>query len=168
VVNEEDGCGNLTVTYVHDPSKVVGTILARIEGDTPSSGTYTYYCQDIIGSTRSVWNADKTEYASYDYTPYGEVYARSGSDVKHRFTGQEWDDAAELYYFPFRYYSPEIARWISREPSWIDGPNLYWYGLGSPVNGFDLLGLDFYMMKMGNTLMRMHLNGLQGMKKKKF
>jgi hypothetical protein len=36
VINEEDNCGNLTVTYVHDPGKVVGTILARIEGDTPA------------------------------------------------------------------------------------------------------------------------------------
>jgi RHS repeat-associated protein len=131
------------VTYVHHPGKVVGTILARIEGSDPANGTYRYYCQDVIGSTRSVWNQDKTEYASYDYTPYGEVYAHSGSDVKHRFTGQEWDDAAELYYFPFRYYSPQIARWIAREPSGIDGPNLYWYGFGNPVNGFDLLGLRF-------------------------
>ena len=138
---KEDNCANLTVTYVHDPGKVAGTILARIEGSDPASGTYRYYCQDIIGSTRSVWNQDKTEYASYEYTPYGEVYAHSGADVKHRFTGQEWDDAAELYYFPYRYYSPEIARWITRDPSGMDAPNLYTYARGNPSTDADPLGL---------------------------
>jgi RHS repeat-associated protein len=132
--------GILTATYVHDPGKVVGTILARIEGSDPANGTYRYYCQDIIGSTRSVWNENKTEYASYEYTPYGEVYAHSGADVTHRFTGQEWDDAAELYYFPFRYYDPSLGRWISREPSGLDGPNLYWYVFGDPVGYWDYLG----------------------------
>jgi RHS repeat-associated protein len=133
---KEDNCGNLTVTYIHDPGKVVGTILARIDVAT---GTYRYYCQDIIGSTRSVWNQNKTQYASYDYTPYGDVYAHSGADVKHRFTGQEWDDAAELYYFPFRYYSPEIARWITRDP--IGGINAYCYTSGNPASFADLLRL---------------------------
>jgi RHS repeat-associated protein len=144
VINEEDNCGSLTVTYIHDPGKVVGTILARIEGSDPANGTYRYYCQDIIGSTRSVWNENKTEYASYDYTPYGEVYAHSGSDVKHRFSGQEWDDAAELYYFPFRYYSPEIGRWIVPDPlGMVDGPDVYGYVSGDPISRADPLGLSW-------------------------
>jgi RHS repeat-associated protein len=161
VINEEDNCGNLRVTYVHDPGKVVGTILARIEGSDPANGTYRYYCQDIIGSTRSVWNENKTEYASYDYTPYGEVYAHSGADVTHRFTGQEWDNAAHLYYFPFRYYSPETARWSVREPSGADGPNLYWYGFDTPVNGFDWLGLRFYFDNI-DAITDIHSNWTRG------
>lgn len=36
------------MTYVHDPGKVIGTILAHIEGSNPSSGTYRYYFQDNI------------------------------------------------------------------------------------------------------------------------
>jgi len=144
---KEDNCGNLTVTYVHDPGKVVGTILARIEGDTPASGTYRYYCQDIIGSTRRVRNVDGSSYASYEYTPYGQVYDHSGSDVRHRFTGQEWDETADLYYFPFRYYSPSSARWTTRDP--ITSANLYTYVAASPLTYVDPWGLIMGTFQVG-------------------
>jgi len=142
VISEEDSGGGLQMTYVNDPGKVVGTILAHIEGSNPSTGTYRYYFQDVIGSTRRVRNVDGSSYASYEYTPYGQVYDHSGSDVRHRFTGQEWDDTAELYYFPFRYYSPAVARWMIREPLGLNGPNLYWYALANPTSFKDLLGLE--------------------------
>jgi RHS repeat-associated protein len=142
VISEENGCGTLTMTYVHDPGKVIGTILADVDSDDPSTGTYRYYFQDNIGSTRRLRNDSKTSLGSYEYTPYGQVYLQSGATIRYKFTGKEWDDTADLYYFPFRYYSPALARWVTREPTWIDGPNLYWYALASPASFFDLWGLN--------------------------
>ena len=118
---------------------MIGTVLAHIVGSTPSSGTYRFYFQDNIGSTRRLRNDDAGSYAFYEYTPYGHVYDHSGSDVRYRFTGKEWDDTAELYYFPYRYYSPSIARWITRDP--IPTGNLYAYVGGRPLSRTDRLGL---------------------------
>jgi len=141
VVNEE-GSGNvLERTYIHDPGKVVGTILAHSQGTNPSTGTWRYYLQDNIGSTRNLTDDSKVEKGRYWYYPYGDIYSQSGEGIRYKFTGKEWDDDAQMYYFPYRYYSPGIARWISRDPSgMVDGPNLYAYVGANPVNGTDPLG----------------------------
>jgi len=99
---------------------------------------------DHLGSSRGVYNSDKTHYAALEYTPYGELYASSGSisGITRRYTGHDWDDAAELYYAPYRYYAPGLARWLTRDPlGMVDGPNVYGYVRGKPVKQKDTLGL---------------------------
>jgi RHS repeat-associated protein len=141
VISEENGCGTLTMTYVHDPGKVIGTILADVDSDDPSTGTYRYYFQDNIGSTRRLRNDNKASLGSYEYTPYGQVYLESGATIRYKFTGKEWDDDAKLYYFPFRYYSPAIARWTTRDPlGMVDGPNAYGFVHGNPSTLVDPRG----------------------------
>ena len=45
--------------------------------------------------------------ATYEHSPYGEVYAHTGGDgVTHLFTGHDWDSTGALYFVPFCYYSP--------------------------------------------------------------
>jgi RHS repeat-associated protein len=124
VISEENGCGTLTMTYVHAPGKVIGTILADVDSDDPSTGTYRYYFQDNIGSTRRLRNDAKASLGSYEYTPYGQVYLQSGATIRHKYTGKEWDDDAKLYYFRYRYYSPSVGRWMTRDPlGTVDGPS---------------------------------------------
>jgi hypothetical protein len=93
---KENGCGTLTRTYVHAPGKVIGTILADVDSDDPSTGTYRYYFQDNIGSTRRLRNDAKASLGSYEYTPYGQVYIESGATIRYKYTGKEWDDTADL------------------------------------------------------------------------
>ena len=58
------------------------------------------------------------------------------------FTGHQWDGKSGLYYAPFRYYSPFQARWTTRDPlGMVDGPNVYAYVRGNPVNAVDVWGL---------------------------
>ena len=101
--------------------------IEQINGDCPyllSTGTWRFYAHDHLGSTRGVYNSDKTPYAGLEHTPYGELYASSGSisSITRRYTGHDWDDAAEVYYAPYRYYAPSLARWISRDPrGMVDG-----------------------------------------------
>ena len=54
-----------------------------------------------------------------------------------------WPDGESgLYYAPHRYYSPFQARWTTRDPlGMVDGPNVYAYVRGNPVNFRDPLGL---------------------------
>jgi len=140
VLNEEDNLGNLTRTYV-------GRSAAHVDGANPSTGTWRFYVHDHLGSTRGVYNSDKTQYAAFEHDPYGELYASSGSvsDITRRYTGHDWDDAAELYYAPYRYYAAGLARWITRDPlGMVDGPNVYGYVRMHPLNANDSLGLQGY------------------------
>ena len=137
VLTEEDAFGDLTRTYI-------GRSAAHVDGTNPSTGTWRFYVHDHLGSTRGVYNSDKTQYAAFEHDPYGEVYASSGSvsDISRRYTGHDWDDAAELYYAPYRYYAAGLARWITRDPlGMVDGPNVYGYVQGNPVENRDLSGL---------------------------
>jgi RHS repeat-associated protein len=110
---------------------------------TPAQAAYNYLAQDHLGTGRFVYNQAKTETASVEHLPYGDRYAATGDAPYHEFTGKPWDEDAGLFYFPYRYYAPTIARWISPDPLGIvDGPNVYGYVSDSPVSQIDILGLD--------------------------
>jgi len=137
MINEEDSGGDLTMTYIGK--------LADVSGDDPSAGTWRYYSHDHLGSTRRLRAADKSSLGQYEYTPYGEIYAESGASIPWKYTGHMWDDTADLYYAPFRYYNPTLARWTTRDPlGMIDGPNVYAYGKGNPAAGADPLGTTMW------------------------
>ena len=105
--------GSLIATYVHNPQVPIGTILGRRD----SSGNYTYYHQDHIGSTRYLTNESKASAQAVEYVPFGGVLSRSGSATNnYLFTGKELDADTSFYYFPYRYYSPQMARWLTRDP----------------------------------------------------
>ena len=50
-----------------------------------------------------------------------------------------------MLYYGYRYYSPKLGRWISRDPlGEAGGLNLYVYGQNSPLNGVDPDGRSFW------------------------
>ena len=52
---------------------------------------------------------------------------------------------AGLYYYGYRYYSPVLGRWLSRDPIGEDGGlNLYGFVGNEPVSLVDFLGLEDY------------------------
>ena len=62
-------------------------------------------------------------------------------ELKVRFSTKYSDDEAGLYYFGRRFYSPRIARWLSRDPIEEDGGlNLYAYCGNDLVNKVDVIG----------------------------
>jgi RHS repeat-associated protein len=150
VVSTEDDAdgstGALTMTnVVRSPRAQVSATLADLAGATPSTGTARYYATDHLGSTRSVWNASKVAVGTYEFTPYGVEYNHTGAaldTLAGGYTGKPWDDTAKLFHFPYRQYSPDMARWTSRDPlGMADGPNVYAYVRGNLLNRFDRLGL---------------------------
>ncbi|NLE61797.1 MAG: hypothetical protein GX616_25860, partial [Planctomycetes bacterium] len=57
-------------------------------------------------------------------------------------TGQRYDASVGMYQFLFRSYSPELGRWMQRDPlRYVDGVNLYECVTSSPVVWVDPLGL---------------------------
>jgi len=62
-----------------------------------------------------------------------------------RFSTKYTDSETDLVYYGHRYYSPELGRWISRDPiEEAGGLNLYGMVGNDPVNSVDLLGLVDY------------------------
>ena len=123
----------------------VGMILAEIDGSNPATGTDTYYLHDNIGSTRGVYDSYfiPVSLGDFEYTPYGEAYTDDGpSTITHRFTGLDMDAQTGKYYAPYRYYDPNIARWMTQDPlGMLAGPNVYAYVRNRPNFYLDSLGL---------------------------
>ncbi|XYI02101.1 RHS repeat domain-containing protein [Sorangium sp. So ce1128] len=83
-----------------------------------------------------------------EYHPHGTTAywsAASGIEVsqrRYRYTGKEKDEETGLYYHGARYYAPWLGRWIAADPAGlIDGPNLYAYVRGDPIQMMDPTGL---------------------------
>ena len=149
VISTEDDAdgssGNLTMTNViRSPRTQVSATLADLDGTTPASGTARYYATDHLGSTRSVWNSSKVAVGAYEFTPYGSEYFHVGvalATLVGAYTGKPWDPTAKLFHFPYRQYSPDMARWTSRDPlGMVDGPNVYHYCQLNPLANLDPLG----------------------------
>jgi RHS repeat-associated protein len=127
--------------------------LAMVETRTvpgPVVTLFRYQLGNHLGS--AVLETDEAGLViSYEeYTPYGSsAYrsSRSGVDVsarRYRYVGLERDDETGLYAMGARYYAAWLGRWTSADPLGIgaDGPGVYNYTRGSPVNRVDPGGMD--------------------------
>jgi RHS repeat-associated protein len=82
--------------------------------------------------------------AHYEYDPYGNTIAQSGdlADANpYRFSSKYWDGEIGFYYYGYRFYSPGLGRWVSRDP--IDergGLNIYAFVINDPPNIVDNKG----------------------------
>jgi len=144
VINEEDGNGALARSYTHNPQYAGRATLGHVDGTNPATGAYRYYLHDHLGSTRFIFNDAVELLAAYQYTPYGDILSSNNPNTTtHLFTGHDWNPASNLYFAPFRYYSPQTARWLTRDPlGMVDGPNVYAYN-AVPNRFGDGLGLQY-------------------------
>ncbi len=108
-----------------------------------------YYTRDHLGSIRDLVDASNgTVRARYGYTPYG-IRTKLGGDLDADFgyTGHYTNARTGLVLAPYRAYSPELGRWISRDPiEEAGGINLYGYVGNGPLGRIDPLGLADYFM----------------------
>ncbi|MDI1435403.1 SpvB/TcaC N-terminal domain-containing protein [Polyangium sorediatum] len=108
-----------------------------------------YQLGNHLGSAALELDEDGLVISYEEYHPYGtSAYhaVASGVEVsakRYRYTGKERDEETGLYYHGARYYAPWLARWTSADPAGlIDGPGLYTYVRGNPVQLIDPNGTD--------------------------
>jgi RHS repeat-associated protein len=114
----------------------------RVGGTSPGNYTYTF---DHLGSLRELVDSTGTVRARYDYDPWGRRTKLTGDlDSERAYTGHFQEEVTGLLLAPFRAYDVETGRWLSRDPlgEMADGPNLYAYVGGNPVNFVDPDGRD--------------------------
>jgi len=122
------------------------TALAEADLDAsgvPANAAYTYLAQDHLGTSTHGFNQSKTVVSQNVHLPFGQRSYAYGNSPYHEFTGKPWDAESQMYYFPYRYYSPNMNRWTRTDSCCMpDGPNLYGYVLGNPITLYDSDGRE--------------------------
>ena len=83
--------------------------------------------------------------ATLRYDAFGKtVYENNASDVKYRFSGKEWDENAQLYYYGFRWYNPEHGIWTTKDPTGLStcDLNVYRMVFNNPIIYDDIYGFS--------------------------
>jgi RHS repeat-associated protein len=138
----------------------IGGLLARSAGHSGGNWTeHVFYHADGNGNITYLVSSTRTLAASYRYDPFGNLISKSGTlaDANlYRFSSKELHLSSGLYYYLYRFYSPNLQRWISRDPIEEEGfeilhtwhseaspgaPNLYGFVNNNPANEIDSEGL---------------------------
>ena len=124
-------------------------------GSSSISSLYgSYYFYDGNGNVGQFVNGADSEILShYEYDSYGNSIAAYSvmADINpYQFSTKYYDAEFGLYYYGYRYYSPELGRWVKRDSiEERGGINLYGFVGNDGVNGIDWFGLSNHNFQQG-------------------
>lgn len=108
--------GSWDPVYVKDTGSGVVTDLvfagALLIGKVQSGVNY-YYHPNNLGSVRLVTNNLASSAFVTNYKPFGTSYGTSGNPERFTFTGKQNDVSTGLYYYGYRYYDPQVGRFLT-------------------------------------------------------
>src|SRR5205823_7882298 len=82
-----------------------------------AAGQAYSFIYDGKGNVTALIDNSQTSVAAYAYEPFGVSAASSGSfDQPFRFSTKSYDAKTGMSDFGYRYYSPALGRWLSRDP----------------------------------------------------
>src|SRR5262249_7592683 len=128
VIQERDGSNNPLVSYTRgndlsgspEGAGGIGGLLARSSGYSSRNWTHlNYYFCAGNGNITYMLNNSQAMVASYRYDPFGNTISLSGTLANanvYRFSSKESHVNSGLYYFGYRFYAPDLQRWINRDP----------------------------------------------------
>ncbi|MFA5186496.1 MAG: RHS repeat-associated core domain-containing protein [Patescibacteria group bacterium] len=109
-----------------------------------------YYLDDHLGSANLVTDSLGNVLREESRYPYGldrRIENAGAVTADYVYTGKELDEETGLVYFGKRYYSPEMGRWITPDPLFVEKPktsiekpsssNLYTYVRSNPESYVD-------------------------------
>ena len=121
----------------------IGGLLARTDH---ASGQSAFYHADGNGNVTALVNGQQLVVARYTYDPFGNTLSKSGplAEVNlYRFSSKESHQPSGLVYYLYRFYDPNLQRWINRDPIGENGGvNSYRFVFNAPPNLIDVWGLD--------------------------
>ena len=145
LVEERDSNGGVLAAFANGPR--IDEILAKF-----TSTNTVFFHGDAQNSTLALTDASANVLERYRYDTFGlpAIYDAAFSplssslySVRHLFQGREWLTEVRLNEHRFRYYTPELQRWLSRDPKAEDGGlNLYIFGSNGLINTTDSFGLS--------------------------
>lgn len=159
-----------TTQFLYDGSEVVldrgsnGGIVDYLSGagvdehlrqQTSSFGAL-YMLQDHLGSAAALTDTNGSVAERQQYQPFG---GNAGSSLsRYGFTGRERDNSTGLLYYRARWYDPDQGRFLSEDPTGLEGGlNLYSYAGNNPILFNDPFGLS-----VGTFLKGLSIGVLEG------
>jgi RHS repeat-associated protein len=99
----------------------IGGMLARSAhtGTARTNHTHAFYHADGNGNITYLQTSAQGLGASYRYDAYGNTVASSGSLAganTYRFSSKMVEPFTGLYYYGYRWYAPNLQRWLSQDP----------------------------------------------------
>ena len=175
VIQERNSGNSLLVSYTRgldlsgslEGAGGIGGLFMRT--DHLSSAPYAYYHADGNGNVTALMTGAQTLAAKYLYDPFGHTLAKNGplADANvYQFSSKEFHASSGLYYYGFRFYEPNLQRWLNRDPIGEQGGiNLYAFVTNDPVDFLDPLGLaGFGELRMAEAHMgEVNQSALDGM-----
>ncbi|WP_166647151.1 RHS repeat-associated core domain-containing protein [Prosthecobacter fusiformis] len=143
----------------------VGGLLGLYDGRT---GKVYSVCIEVNGNVMGLIDSTTGDLAArYDYNAFGKKITAVGPAAAvcpMGFSTKYKDVETGLVYYGYRYYAPEMGRWISRDPIEENGGiNLYGMCGNDPVNGVDVLGLNMWQLNVvGSNPARDRTTGSSG------
>ncbi len=118
----------------------IGGLLAMTEHPAVNA-VHSYYHCDAGGNVTCLISTNQAIVAKAEYDPYGNFISLSGPKANvnpYWFSSKLMHRASGKYDFLYRWYAPNLQRWINQDPiSEAGGLNLYGYCHGDPLNVFD-------------------------------
>ena len=101
------------------------------------------YLYDGKGNVTALIDGSQAADATYTYDVFGNLIVKIGSlNQPVQFSTKTYDEKTGLLYYGYRFYSPMMGRWITRDPlGETGGINLYGFVGNNPINSLDTLGL---------------------------
>jgi RHS repeat-associated protein len=117
----------------------IGSILYSDRGTTREHFTY-----NAVGHTVALTLQSGAVAKTDLYEAFGGIVASTGQSANNRLANtKERSFTLSLDNHGFRYYDPEIGRYVTRDPiGYADGLNVYLYVHNNPINHIDPLGLQ--------------------------
>ncbi|HAS0829878.1 TPA: hypothetical protein I3313_004931 [Enterobacter hormaechei subsp. hoffmannii] len=150
---QEQQESGLCSTYIYDPNEAWSP-LARVDHlRDQSSGEINWFNTDLNGAPLEVTDERGAVRWSGQYGSFGEVRHQSEgfsrvvnrTAMAHqplRYAGQYADGETGLHYNLFRYYDPQVGRFIVQDPIGLNGGNLNLYNYApNPLLWIDPMGL---------------------------
>ena len=145
MIVSENRNGNTIQYYYNEAGSVIGL---RYNGND------YFFRRNLQGDIISILNTAGQTVVSYEYDPWGNILAVTGSlastlgaDNPFRYRGYYYDTESCFYYLNSRYYDAKVCRFVNADciiSPGLTGTNLFAYCGNNPITGYDPTGnFDF-------------------------
>jgi RHS repeat-associated protein len=111
-----------------------------------SDGSFRYsYMFDANGNVGQIIDVEEESVAArHEYDPSGRLSSYHGLFAlrnSYRFSTKYYDNEADVYYYGYRHYSPDLGRWLNKDNLGEKGGiNLFAFIGNNPISEVDYLG----------------------------